>query len=155
MEIKYKYFLFFGLLTVLIFSCTPVDYQILEVDYSTGKIRIVDSNEYVIDSLVISKFGEVKYSIAIVNRQNGENKIILNDISSDYKTYKNELKNLDCNETDLDLNIYIRKKGSNVKLSRDIANNHKHVDDIQMFRGLVFKPCSNEVVSYEAERRYK
>ncbi|WP_431166936.1 hypothetical protein [Tenacibaculum halocynthiae] len=153
METKLKYV---GITTLLfLYSCVPVDYQTLKVDYSNQKFEIISSKDYVIDSIGVEKFGNTYYSLSLKNKDKGLSFLNLENITSDYQVFIDSIDVIPCEAKNYNMDIFIRVKGSKVKLTRRIAKNFKHVDDIQLFRGLTFKPCLKRVDTIPAERRYR
>ncbi len=154
METKSKYIT--ALLLILFFSsCVPVDYQNLKIDNADKEISIINSEEFVIDSISIERFGVLYFSKSLKNKSKGKASISMIEKDNDYQVYVDSLSVLKCDEDDLSLDIIIRKKGSNVKVTKEIAKNFKHLDDIQILRGLKYNPCDKRIDTLRTDGRYK
>jgi hypothetical protein len=144
------------LLLVLTFSsCTPVDYQTLKINSADKEISIISSDEFIIDSISVERFGILYFSKSLKNKSEGKSMISLSKNDNDYQVYVDSLSVLKCDDDDLSLDIIIRRKGSKVKVTKEVAQNFKHLDDIQILRGLKYNPCSKQVDTLRTDGRYK
>lgn len=143
------------MLIISVSSCTSVDYQTLKIDNQNKELEIVSSEEFVIDSVSIEKFGTLYFSKSLEDKTKGSKSISFKNIDTGYQTYIDSLSVLNCDDDNLSLDIIIRKKGSNIKITKEIAMNFKHFDEVQILRGLKYKPCSKEIDTIETDRRYK
>lgn len=130
----------FVLLILLATGCQYTDYQSLIINTDDNEIHLLNSNDFVIDSISIDYLGKNYYSLALIDKSQGKGEISLATPCIDYKLHLNDLKNLNCEE-DVGLNIVIRKKGATVKLTNDLANNYKHSKDIQVLKGYKYRTC--------------
>lgn len=143
------------MLIITVSSCTPIDYQTLKVDNQNQELEIISSGEFVIDSVSIEKFGTLYFSKSLEDKTKGSKSISFKNVDMDYQTYIDSLSVLKCDDDNLSLDIIIRKKGSNIKITKEIAMNFKHLDEVQILRGLKYNPCSKEIDTMETDRRYK
>lgn len=128
------------LLIMLTTGCHHTDYQTLIINSDGNEISLFNSNDFVIDSISIDYLGKNYFSLALINKSKGEDKVSLIKPSSNYKLYLNDLKKIKC-EDDIGLNVVIRKKYSNTKVTSDIANNYKHSKDIQVLKSYKYYLC--------------
>lgn len=150
-------FLYILIFSSIAFSCEDIDYKSMEVNHLKGSLEILDSKDFIIDSLIVFKDGKEFLSIGLIDKMEGDKKIRIDDINiSRYKIYVDSLKeicgqNLDSDSLiSGDLRIFIRKKG--VKEEIVGSTNFK---DIQSFN-YRYIPCSGEeIVTIKSERKYK
>lgn len=144
------------LVLICMFSnCMKVDYQTFQLDNLNKEISIISSDEFVIDSVSIERFGGLYFSKSLKDKSRGKSIISLDESYKEYQIYVDSLSALKCDTDNLSLDIIIRKKGSTIKVNKEIAMNFKHLDEIQTLRGLKFEYCSKQIDTFEADRRYK
>jgi hypothetical protein len=154
MVTKTIYIIFIAALLTLS-SCTPIDYQTFKIDNLNKEISIISSDEFVIDSISVERFGSLYFSKSLKDKSKGESKIALDKSNNEYQVYIDSLSVLKCDTDNLSLDIVIRKKGSTIKVTKEMAMNFKHLDEIQILRGLKYEHCSKQIDTLESERRYK
>lgn len=138
----------------LLIGCSDTNYQKIVIDNQNKSISVL-SNDFVIDSICIQKFGVIKYSSSLYDKTSGTNKIYLTKKNDGYELYTNKLDSLNCNDENLSLAIYIRKKGSSVRVTENISIGLEVTPDIQVLRGLIYSPCSKEIDSIETDRSFR
>ena len=70
------------------------DNQVLKLDYPNNEIEIINSNEYVIDSVCIAYSDNVYFSKSLKNKSEGSRMITLNTSNHNYKVYTDSLSAL-------------------------------------------------------------
>ena len=135
-------------------GCSETNYQKIVVDNQNKSISVL-GDDFVIDSICIQKFGVIKYSSSLNNKPSGANRVYLTKNNVGYEMYVNKLDSLNCNDENLSLAIYIRKKGSTVRVTEDISIGLEVTPDIQVLRGVRYSPCSNEIDSMETDRSFR
>lgn len=137
-------------LLISITSCEFIDYQKIIIDNKNKEIHC-SSDEYIIDSISLESNDNVVYSASLLNKDEGENKVILNKLNSKYKSYL--LSDFTgCDE--LVGQVYIRKKGNLTPITKEVINQRKDFKEIQQFF-ISFKPCSDSINEFNALRKFK
>lgn len=144
-----------AMLVFAFLGCTSVGYQVLKIDYANNEISIINSDEFVIDSISIERFGILYFSKSLREKSKGVSVIKLDESNTQYKVFVDNLHVLECDMDNLSLDIFIRKKGSTFKIAKKIAMNFKHLNSVQTLRGLKYEHCSQRIDTFETERRYR
>ncbi|WP_396184524.1 hypothetical protein [Flavobacterium sp.] len=141
---------FLILICFSIVSCDITDYQILKLD-TKDKIIYIESSDYVIDSISLEKNETELFSISLKEKSGGENVINLYSIDTKYRIYKN----YDFTKCDELVGIvFIRKKGFEGAITKNVISQRKNYKEIQQFF-ISVSPCSDSIVTFNALRRLK
>ncbi len=148
-----KLYLLLVLLSIGI-SCTSIDYQKIELDWSKRQITLL-SNSFVIDSIYVERFGKLYYSKSLLNKLEGRQEVSLVNSTDGYLTHVDSLSALKCGEANLGLGIIIRKKGSVIKVTRMIGKGIEHNEEIQTLIGLKYDQCSKGLDTLTTDKFWK
>lgn len=135
-------------------SCTRVEYQAIKIDLQNRQVSVL-SNDFVIDSVSIEKFGRLYFSKSLVSKKDGSHQVSIGARDNGYRIQIDSLSLLQCGEDNLNLVIIIRRMGSNVRVTRNIAMNFEHVDEIQTLHGVKYSPCSKSIDTLMTDKRWR
>jgi hypothetical protein len=125
----------------------------VRIDQSdNGSITVLDESDFVIDSLVITGRGMVYFSKGLTTKLNGSSKTSIGRQDLGYKIYTDSLRSLTCGDHFIGMDIILRKRGSNVKVTNDIAQGFRRIPEIYIVKGVKYIPCSKEVDTLLTER---
>lgn len=134
-------------ISCIFFCCSRVKQQKIIIDNEKKIISAVDST-FVIDSICIKKFNEVQFSTSLNNKSKGASQFDMNYTNIGYKTYVNKLEMIPCNDENLSILIIVRKKEHPIKASKEIIQNFKKNEFIQVSYSKYFS-CSKRVDTLE------
>lgn len=134
-------------------GCSNIDYQKIVINNDKKTISLLNSS-FVIDSVLIRKFGKPKFTAGLKNKSLGSNFIDLYYPNSEYRIYHDSLSFLSGSDDNLGLLIFIRKKGSNVKITEDIESGLEVNPDIQRLY-IKYLPYSKGIDTLETDGYYK
>ena len=140
-------------LLIILSAC--VDYQEIKIDNKKKEISIISSDSYVVDSIVVERFGKVFFSKSLKDKTKGSSSVLLDDSDQGYEIKIDSLAILNCDTDNLSLDVIIRKKGSPIEVTNDIAKGFKFHDDIQILRGLKYEHCSKHIDTFKLDRRIR
>lgn len=138
----------------LLMGCSNTNYNKIVIDNEKKTISIL-GDDFVIDSVSIQSFDIIKYSSSLNNKLQGENVVYLTRKNHGYELYVDKLDSLNCDDENLSLSIYIRKRGSTEIVTEDISIGIKVSPNIQVLRGLRYLPCSKEIDTFETDRSFR
>jgi len=135
-----------------LFSCKKFNYQTVIVNYANNTLK-VSSDNYVIDSIVMSRQMEKVFVLSLINKNGGTSTLNFKNPNSQYDVSIDKLADF-CDKSKEDnwdsVKIFIRRKGYNEEY-----DSNSDFNDIQVFR-YKYLPCNSErIETIEAERYYK
>ncbi len=139
------------LLGLLCFGCNGFKGEQVELNYKEGYVKVL-SNDYVIDSLIISNHINKYYIIGLSDKGKGVNIIYFRKKNLNYRIYSDSLKYYCSKVPEVDLpalDVIIRKKGY---LGKDENNDFKN---IQYFSYNQIPCDSNLLDTIKANNPYK
>lgn len=146
------------MVTVLscLFGCQRYEPQLLMLDFKGNEIHLEASSEFVIDSVCIfDSYNRPHLKINALKKGAGSLGLNYNDINvSQYDIHEYDSGILRC-DFEGELFVLIRRRGFDQVVSLRPEHYHQNHENLQIFKGIVWKPCSNEIISVKAEPLYR
>lgn len=139
-----------------LFGCCEYELQILNLNFNGKEIRLEASSEFVIDSVCIfDSYGEPHLKMNALKKGTGLVGLRYDDIDvSQYNVHEYDSGVMSC-DFEGELFVVIRRRGFDQVVSLRPEHYHQNHENLQVFKGIVWQPCSNEIVSVKAEPLYR
>ena len=100
----------FMVIYYIVFNLIFPDVQVLKFDYPNNQIEIINSNEYIIDSVSIASSSHIYYSKSLKNKSEGSKIVTLDTSNDNYKIYTDSLSVLTKDSLSVYTSVFIREK---------------------------------------------
>jgi hypothetical protein len=129
------------LAVIMLAGCEHPKYQRIAIDFDKGKVKILSHSEFVFDSVFVTRHNKLIFSKSLVDKRKGRTDLSFKHEDFGYKTFINRLSDYNCSENELVLQMILRRKRAEYKLTQDIAEDFVHIDGIQVVTGVRYVVC--------------